>query len=334
MKKNGGQARELLMETVVGIFILLIFIGVGLFTIVLSKDYWFRDVYKVQAHFDDVMGLRDGDSVVVRGMKVGNVNEILLKTNSVVVTMLLESNIEIREGYSIRIMPSSVLGGQYLHIDQGPFGSKPLPQDMLFDGQTPPDLMNEAALLVNELRERLFDGGIVDDLERTTKGFRLVVERIESGQGTIGKLLSDDDTLYSDIVDTMETVSGFAKRIESGEGTLGKLFSEDTTIYDNLLASTEALATVMQQLEDGKGTLGKLLSEDDSLYTDLHDTVKSLKTVAQKIERGEGLLGKLTNDEQLYTDIQEVVGEARATLDDFRESSPVVTFSSIFFGAF
>jgi phospholipid/cholesterol/gamma-HCH transport system substrate-binding protein len=334
MKKNGGQARELLMETVVGIFILLIVIGVGLFTIVLSKDYWFRDVYKVQAHFDDVMGLRDGDSVVVRGMKVGNVNEILLKTNSVVVTMLLESNIEIREGYSIRIMPSSVLGGQYLHIDQGPFGSKPLPQDMLFDGQTPPDLMNEAALLVNELRERLFDGGIVDDLERTTKGFRLVVERIESGQGTIGKLLSDDDTLYSDIVDTMETVSGFAKRIESGEGTLGKLFSEDTTIYDNLLASTEALATVMQQLEDGKGTLGKLLSEDDSLYTDLHDTVKSLKTVAQKIERGEGLLGKLTNDEQLYTDIQEVVGEARATLDDFRESSPVVTFSSIFFGAF
>jgi phospholipid/cholesterol/gamma-HCH transport system substrate-binding protein len=334
MKKNGGQARELLMETVVGIFILLIFIGVGLFTIVLSKDYWFRDVYKVQAHFDDVMGLRDGDSVVVRGMKVGNVNEILLKTNSVVVTMLLESNIEIREGYSIRIMPSSVLGGQYLHIDQGPFGSKPLPQDMLFDGQTPPDLMNEAALLVNELRERLFDGGIVDDLERTTKGFRLVVERIESGQGTIGKLLSDDDTLYSDIVDTMETVSGFAKRIESGEGTLGKLFSEDTTIYDNLLASTEALATVMKQLEDGKGTLGKLLSEDDSLYTDLHDTVKSLKTVAQKIERGEGLLGKLTNDEQLYTDIQEVVGEARATLDDFRESSPVVTFSSIFFGAF
>ena len=334
MKKNGGQARELLMETVVGIFILLIFIGVGLFTIVLSKDYWFRDVYKVQAHFDDVMGLRDGDSVVVRGMKVGNVNEILLKTNSVVVTMLLESNIEIREGYSIRIMPSSVLGGQYLHIDQGPFGSKPLPQDMLFDGQTPPDLMNEAALLVNELRERLFDGGIVDDLERTTKGFRLVVERIESGQGTIGKLLSDDDTLYSDIVDTMETVSGFAKRIESGEGTLGKLFSEDTTIYDNLLASTEALATVMQQLEDGKGTLGKLLSEDDSLYTDLHDTVKSLKTVAQKIESGEGLLGKLTNDEQLYTDIQEVVGEARATLDDFRESSPVVTFSSIFFGAF
>ncbi|MDE0838490.1 MAG: mammalian cell entry protein, partial [Kiritimatiellae bacterium] len=94
------------------------------------------------------------------------------------------------------------------------------------------------------------------------------------------------------------------------------------------------LANVTKQLEDGKGTLGKLLSEDETLYTDLHDTVKSLKSVAQKIERGEGLLGKLTTDETLYNDIQEVVGEARATLDDFRENSPVVTFSSIFFGAF
>ncbi|MFT5239233.1 MAG: phospholipid/cholesterol/gamma-HCH transport system substrate-binding protein [Candidatus Promineifilaceae bacterium] len=332
--KKSGQARELLVETVVGLFILLIFVGVGLFTIVLSKDYWFRDVFKVHAQFDDVVGLRDGDSVVVRGMKVGNVNEILLKTNSVVVTMLLETDIEIREGYSIRIMPASVLGGQYLHIDQGPFGSKQLPQDMLFDGQTPPDLMNEAALLVSELRERLFDGGIIDDLERTTKAFRVVVERIDSGEGTIGKLLSGDETLYTEMVDTMETVSRIAKRIDSGKGTLGKLFSEDTTIYDNLIASTDTLANVMKQLEDGKGTLGKLLSEDDALYTDLHDTVKSLKSVAEKIERGEGLIGKLANDETLYTDIQEVVGEARATLDDFRESSPVVTFSSIFFGAF
>ena len=334
MKKSGGQARELLMETVVGLFILLIFVGIGLFTVVLSKDYWFRDVYKVQAEFGDVMGLRDGDSVVVRGMKVGNVNEILLKTNSVVVTMLLESNIEIREGYSIEIMPSSVLGGQYLYIDQGPFAAKPLPQDMLFDGQTPSDLMNEAALLVRELRKRLFDGGIIDDLERTTKGFRVVVERIESGKGTIGKLLSENDSLYTDIVETMGTVSRLAKRIEAGEGTLGKFFSEDATIYDNLVASTDALANVTKQLEDGKGTLGKLLSEDETLYTDLHDTVKSLKSVAQKIERGEGLLGKLTTDETLYNDIQEVVGEARATLDDFRENSPIVTFSSIFFGAF
>jgi len=43
---------------------------------------------------------------------------------------------------------------------------------------------------------------------------------------------------------------------------------------------------------------------------------------------------KMVKDEKLYNDIQSIVKEARATIDDFRETAPITTFSSIFFGAF
>jgi len=36
----------------------------------------------------------------------------------------------------------------------------------------------------------------------------------------------------------------------------------------------------------------------------------------------------------LYTSATELVDEAHATIDNLRETSPITTFSSIFFGAF
>jgi len=125
-----------------------------------------------------------------------------------------------------------------------------------------------------------------------------------------------------------------AERLEAGQGTLGKLLSEDDTVYQDISATVASLKDVSERLNRGEGTLGKLLSSDDQLYDDLSGTVASLKNVAAKIENGEGVLGKLVNDDKLYQDIEATVGEVRATVDDMRETSPITTFSSIFFGAF
>ena len=46
------------------------------------------------------------------------------------------------------------------------------------------------------------------------------------------------------------------------------------------------------------------------------------------------MLGKLVNDESLYNEIKAAVGELRATVDDYRETSPVVSFTSLLIGAF
>jgi hypothetical protein len=51
--------------------------------------------------------------------------------------------------------------------------------------------------------------------------------------------------------------------------------------------------------------------------------------------RGErGAVDKLIGDDALHVQASQVVQEARATIDDFRETTPVTTFTSIFFGAF
>ncbi len=56
--------------------------------------------------------------------------------------------------------------------------------------------------------------------------------------------------------------------------------------------------------------------------------------MSDAVAQGEGTLGRLLTDEGLYVEFEALLREGRAALDDIRETSPVTTFTSIFFGAF
>ena len=133
---------------------------------------------------------------------------------------------------------------------------------------------------------------------------------------------------------TMADIRSIANRLEKGEGSLGKLLSSDSTVYDDLQATIANLKTISERLEKGEGTLGKLLSSDDSLYTDLHDSVSNIKLITERLEKGEGALGQLMRDDgELTQELDGLLKDGRDLLDDLRETSPVSTFSTIFFGA-
>ena len=82
-------SRELTIEVMVGAFVVMIFIGLAYFTIILSKETWFGTKHIREIRFEEVMGLREGDSVVVRGMPVGKVRELDLGEDHVRVIVAL-----------------------------------------------------------------------------------------------------------------------------------------------------------------------------------------------------------------------------------------------------
>ena len=69
-------------------------------------------------------------------------------------------------------------------------------------------------------------------------------------------------------------------------------------------------------------------------YNDARASLANLNEITDKINHGEGTLGLLVNDESLYLEVKQMINDIRATVDEIRETSPIVTFSSIFFGAF
>lgn len=335
--KRSCKDRELTMEVVVGAFMVMILLGLGYFTIILSKNTWFTDKTEMNVAFSDVMGLRSGDSVVVRGMPIGKVNKLELKDDEsckgVCVNLLLDDKLTMHEGYEIKIISTSILGGRQLHINEGPADAPVVNLD-IYKGKEPYDIMEDAADIVNAARSEIVDGGVFKNIRNATDQISEMVTRVNNGQGLLGKILSDDDVLYNDIESSMKSLKVVMKRIEDGKGTMGKLFSENSGLYDDLESSVSSLQKILARTEKGKGSVGKLLSEDSTLYDNLSATVASLKNITSKIENGEGTVGHLVVDDTLYNEIEATVGEIRATIDDYRETAPITAFSSIFFGAF
>jgi len=298
MKKE-WVARELTMEVIVGAFMVLIFLGLCYFTIILSKERLFGPKSEMEVVFNNIMGLSKGDRVVIRGMTVGKVTSLELGKDGVHVSASLEEPVTLKKDYSISVVTASVLGGRYLEISEGSKDAPVIPDGTVLRGKEPFDLVSDAAEMINSIKKGLGEGKIIENLQQTLSELREIIARVNSGKGTLGKLLSEDDKLYRDLSDTVASMK-----------------------------------TITGRLEKGEGTLGKLMSSDDKLYKDLAESIASLKNISGGIERGEGVLGKLVKDEKLYKDLQSIVSEARATLDDFRETAPITTFSSVFFGAF
>lgn len=338
MKKHTIQS-QVATELVVGAFMFAVLIGLFVFTVVIGQQAIFSKRYDIRFRFTEVMGLRDGDNIVVRGMPVGKVDILTLKPDGVVVHGLLEQPLVIHEGYRSRIVTTSILGGRYLELVDGPTTNPLVAADTILAGDTPIDLMRELQGAITDIRSALNEGGIITNIQVAVADIREIAEKLSRGEGTLGKLINDD-SVYKDFQaigkDVREAAASFneiAGKLKQGEGTLGKLLTDDT-VYKDVQKVAANLKEISDRLIGGEGTLGKLFSKDDQLYQDISAAANSIKEIAGRMERGEGLLGKISKDEDLYHDAKAAMNDFRAVLDDYRENSPVVSFVSILFSAF
>jgi phospholipid/cholesterol/gamma-HCH transport system substrate-binding protein len=270
-------------------------------------------------------------------MPIGKVRELKLteseSCSGVCVTLMLDNKLTMHEGYEIKIISTSILGGRQLHIDEGPFDAEVADLE-IYRGKDPYDIMEDAADIVNAARSEIIAGSVFKNIRNITDHINDMVMRVNKGEGLLGAVLSDEASLTRDINSSMKSMRVVLNRVEEGKGFVGQLLAEDSGLHGDLEASMTAMRKILERVEQGDGTIGKLVSADATLYSDLSDAVASLKNIAERIDKGEGTIGRFVSDDTLYNEVEATVGEIRATIDDFRETAPITAFSSIFFGAF
>lgn len=363
-----NRSKEVFSETVVGLFVAGVFALLVFFTIVISGVDVFsgRQREDLNVLFPNVGGLRPHDSVIVRGMPVGVVKDLKLVPEGVRVTLSVDRDVTVREDkYRVRVVASSLLGGNGLTIDEGT--GKPLPRTTELVGEAPSDWMRDLGETLAELRKIVGDEDLIGNLRKASASLAAVTERLEKGEGTLGKLLSRDDRMYQDLAAAVEAFRNVAvkldkgesslgklvsddgavyrdlqgilanlrstsDRIEKGQGTLGKLMSADDKLYQDIAESVVHLKNIVVRMDQGRGTLGRLLTDDAGMYTNLYVVSENLRTVSDRLSRGEGTLGRLTKDDKLYREAEGLIGDVRETVDNLRESTPLSTFGSILMG--
>ena len=324
---------DVFAEVIVGIFMVAVLALLAYFTIVISGVDLLLGRAKTSATFvfRDVGGLKERDSVMYRGMKVGAVERIELGSSNITVRVKVDSDVVMRETGQASVSALSLLGGNYLLLEEGTGKVKPL-DATVFHGEPPVDWMRDIGEIARNLSDLTSEGSlknIVTNFEETAKNLNIIVSRVERGEGTVGKLLSSDNSLYGDLTNTVasarqtfDNAAAISERLEKGEGTLGKLLSRDEAAYGDLTNAVASIketfahaASVAERLEKGEGTLGRLLAKDDALWGDLTNTVANIRAASEKLKNGEGLLGKIMDDKELADNASKLMENLKAVSD-------------------
>ena len=144
-----------LVETAVGIFVLIGIICVGYLTVKLGKMEWFGvDYYSVSAQFQSISGLNNGASVEMAGVQIGKVDSISLDKEEMaaVVKMKIQKGVVLTDDVIASIKTAGLIGDKYIKLSPG--GS----DEILNSGDT--IIETESAVDLEELISKYVFGGV------------------------------------------------------------------------------------------------------------------------------------------------------------------------------
>ena len=301
----------------------------------------------IKSYFDNASGLRQGAPVRLQGVDVGNVSAIRVVPNKpltpVEVTMKVSTRYlaNLRKDSVTSLETAGVLGETYVEIESGQAkGPRVKEGDVLITREHPDftdvvrasqsTLQNLDALLKRldrivafvesgqgSIGKLIYDPGLYNRLNTTLDEFQGIATDVSQGKGSLGKLVASDE-LYQKANTTVDKLNGIISDIEQGKGSVGK-FLKDTTLYNNANDTVANIKKFTDDVNAGKGALGKL-TRDEQLAARLKNTIDKLSIISDRLEAGEGTFGKLLRDPSLYSNTDQMLVETRGLVKAIREN--------------
>ncbi len=278
--------------------------AVGLFRLL-------EDSYTVRAEFADAAGLRNGDDVRLAGVKVGRVSGVRVEREEgrVIVTMEINSGVEVRDQATAEIALATLLGAKYVKLDEAMEGTEEL------DGFC-------SAVDENTADERCIDGAPVIGYDRAgervpfdifeltriaTEGIQeLETENVNQFIGDLADLTEGRRESLTELITTIDDVS---VAITSRDAELGQLLQRAESLSATLADKDETLVALIDQsraildlLDRRRGELAAALGEGAIAVTGLADLIEANEAELDRL---------LTN----LHPIVDVVGEQQANVD-------------------
>jgi phospholipid/cholesterol/gamma-HCH transport system substrate-binding protein len=311
---------------VVGVFIFLglVILIVAVFTLGGQQKTFVRSK-PIRAVFDDIQGLKIGNNVWLSGVKIGTVKRINFTPESRVEVIM---NIEkaawdlVRKDSKVQIGSEGLIGNKIVVISEGTHASPEAePNDFL---------RVKTTTSTEDMLETLQKNN--KNLLTITANFKDISDRIAAGQGSFGKLLSNENIandLESTIVNFKRTsietrralasIRAFAAQLNT-QGTLVNDLVSDTIIFNNLRGSITQLretAYTAQQFSDN-----------------LKSISDSLKIVSARLNEKNSPLGVLLTNEQVADDLKSTISNLQSGSVKLDENLEALQHNFLFRGYF
>ncbi|MCP5110092.1 MAG: MCE family protein, partial [bacterium] len=243
----------------------LVLMGVLVFLMTGDKSFFASEVI-IHTFLDDSYAITPGSPVRLNGILIGKIQDVRLSgeaaANRIIrVDMLVQQDMlgSIPTDSVAAVSSENVLGSKYINIKKGV-------------GGTPVEPGGEIASLDTRDFEEVVASGheTLTALRSILQRIDAIVAQIEVGQGSIGKLLTDDE-LYNNLTGTVVEARKVTEALNKGEGTIGRLLY-DGSLYEELRQSVARIDQIIEDVESGQGTAGKFL-KDPAVYDEARAAV-------------------------------------------------------------
>ncbi len=273
-------------EIKVGVAVVAAVVILGLGVMWIEKVSFKQKFVSYAVYFDDVGGLEARDPVTVAGVDAGEVGAVVLEPERVRVEVLIDDRIELYDDAVAEIFTIGLMGEKYIAISRGTSGNV-LPPGSVLRGKYKAGMAEAIAGA----------GYMIEELAETVRAFRALVET--EGQGaSLAATMRRMDELTAEILailrenraavkSTAASMERISADVDSVFGSRKKTIARGIDDFANAAARLDSITVsveaVMRAIEEGRGTAGMLVYEK-SLHEDLERVLDNISALIEDIK--------------------------------------------------
>lgn len=274
-----------------GIFIFLgsTLLVIGIFLLG-NKDQLFASTFTIKTYFENIEGLRNGAPVRFGGINVGAVKDIKILgdlTGRVEVSMRVKSEIKrfIRKNSVASIETEGLVGNKIVMLTMGSENF-----EEISDGGT--ILSTEPLGFAAVIQETQ---GILAYTKEMTKDLAEVMNKINRGEGTIGKILNDEE-LYNAATKLTKSADQSLTNLTDDLKDVLVLFDKLGSGVENVVSNVNKVVadidSLMVGVQEGKGLMGSLLTDKGKEAESLNQILANIVEVTEESKLGASRLAE------------------------------------------
>ena len=237
------------------------------------------------AHYEQVNGLQDAATVVISGVKVGQVTGVVLNTEQggVDVTLSIDSKFDIPTDSRAMIFSAGLMGGKSIEIKLGEAKEYLESGDAIQTGVT----LDMFDTLANELGDiKVKVSTLLDNLNQTIEG---VDSLIDDNSKSLTKTIASLNAVMADLKKSniIGNIDGFCATLNQNGAKLDNIITDINSVTktlneqnagEKLSQAINEVNTLLAKVNSGSGSIGNLVS-DDKLYKELAQASQNLSTL-------------------------------------------------------
>lgn len=263
-----------------------------------------NDGITLYAYYDDVSGLTEGNSITVKGYKVGSISSIKFdveRKNQLMVNLNIEDNIDIPINTIAKIVSVDLMGTKGVSLELG--DSK----DFVSNGDElstsiESSLQEEVNAQILPLKMKTEE--LIGSIDSVMTVITAVLNK--DARESLSKSLISLDQTFSTLSQTMIEVD---KIVTDNKDNINKTFTNFALVTENLNKSNDEVKNIFNNFSSISDSLVK---------SDISSTINKFDNILNSINQGEGSLAKIIKDKSLYENLENLTKELEELISDLK----------------